>query len=49
MQLWRLANSKSTEEASNLETQGKVNASILNPKAIRRGISSSLGDLSLFS
>jgi len=49
MQLWRLANSKSMEEASNLETQGKVNASALNPKAIRGGIPSSLGDLSLFS
>ena len=49
MQLWRLVNSKSMEEASNLETQRKVNASVLNPKAIRRGIPSSLGDLSLFS
>ena len=31
MQLWRLANSKSMEETSSLETQGKVNVSVLKP------------------
>lgn len=36
MQLWRLASPKSTEQAGRIETQGKVNVSVLNPKAVWR-------------